>query len=356
MTGTDGEHAIPDPEPDAFISHSSHDKRLFVRPLVECIAEQGVRVWYDEYSMRPGDSLSASIDRGLVTARHGVVVISPAFIETARQSGWTHYELRGLVSNSMGGEHRRIVPVWLDVTADDVRAWSPSLADLLAVDASRKSLEAVALEIVQVIAPSKAGGLRRQRLLQTLGQQSKPGLANPRDLIPAPIEERRVPGNVPLRALLVTQTFANCGAAFPGDLEDFLENLARDLHHERELRIWEAMAGSYAVACSTFDLDAEQRTALYGLLLNASLGRIDDDAVKIVTPDVAGPVIEHLQSLLTMVRGEALIGKGGLAGVLATSEPNESRDEFSAPAQNRAARRAAQRSGNRGRGRKSRGR
>jgi hypothetical protein len=353
MTGTDDSRL--DRDPDAFISHSSHDKRLFVRPLVECIAEQGVLVWYDEYSMQPGDSLSASVDRGLVTARHGVVVISPAFIETARQSGWTHYELRGLVSNSVGGQHRRIVPVWLDVTADDVRAWSPSLADLLAIDASHRSLEEVAFEIVQVIAPSKAGGLRRRRLLQTLREQSTTGLANPRDLTPAPIQERRVPGSVPLRALLVTQTFANCGDPFPGDLEAFLENLSRDLHHEGELRIWEAMAGSYAVACSSFDLNAEQRNALYRLLLSASLGRIDDDAVKTVTPDIASQVIQHVQSLLPMVRGEVLIGEGGLIALLTAPEPSDSWDETSAAAPNRAARRAAKLSGNRGRGQKPRG-
>jgi hypothetical protein len=74
-------------------------------------------------------------------------VISPAFIETAVASGWTHYELRGLVSNSIGPHGRRIVPVWLDVTREEVLAWSPPIADLIAIDASGKGIEEIALEI-----------------------------------------------------------------------------------------------------------------------------------------------------------------------------------------------------------------
>ncbi|MDX6287656.1 MAG: hypothetical protein QOG53_3141 [Frankiales bacterium] len=330
MTGSSAGGSTSGPEPAAFISHSSHDKRLFVRPLVECIADQGVDVWYDEYSMRPGDSLSASIDRGLATAHQGVVVISPAFIETAKQSGWTHYELRGIVSNSIGGSHRRIVPVWLDVTADDVREWSPPLADLLAIDASTKPIEAVALEIVQVIAPSKAGGLQRQRFMQMMRQKGRSAQARLHDLNAAPIVERRTPGSVPLRALLVTQILADCGAEHASDFVGFLEDLARDLHHETELRLWEAIAGSYSLACSTYDLDSAQRLALYKTLVLASFGQADEEAVEVLTPDVAGPVLEHFQTLMSMVRGEAVIGEGGLRGLLMPVEPSD--DEAASPA------------------------
>jgi len=167
VSGSAAANVESDLRSEAFISHSSRDKNLFVRPLVECLADQGVDVWYDEYSMQPGDSLSASTDRGLAAARYGVVIISPAFIETALESGWTHYELRGIVSNSIGTLHRRIVPIWLDVTRDDVRRWSPALADLVAIVAHDKPVHAVALKIIEVIAPNKAGGLQRQRLLET---------------------------------------------------------------------------------------------------------------------------------------------------------------------------------------------
>jgi hypothetical protein len=121
--------------------------------------------------MVAGESLSAAIDRGLASARSGVVVISPAFIETTLESGWTHYELRGIVSSSIGAHGKRILPIWLDVTPDEVRAWSPPLSDLFAIDASGKPIEQVALDVMRVIVPDRAGGLARMRTLLNLRRQ-----------------------------------------------------------------------------------------------------------------------------------------------------------------------------------------
>jgi hypothetical protein len=50
-----------------------------------------VKVWYDEYSLKIGDRLRASIDRGLANCQFGVVVLSPAFFA----KNWTEYELDG---------------------------------------------------------------------------------------------------------------------------------------------------------------------------------------------------------------------------------------------------------------------
>jgi hypothetical protein len=64
---------------DVFISHASEDKD-FVRPLAVSLNQLGVDVWYDEFALELGDSLSKSIDKGLVNCKYGLVVISPAFI------------------------------------------------------------------------------------------------------------------------------------------------------------------------------------------------------------------------------------------------------------------------------------
>jgi len=37
---------------DVFISHASEDKDAFVRPLALALCNLGVRVWYDEFSLR----------------------------------------------------------------------------------------------------------------------------------------------------------------------------------------------------------------------------------------------------------------------------------------------------------------
>ncbi|MEX1028877.1 MAG: toll/interleukin-1 receptor domain-containing protein, partial [Paenibacillaceae bacterium] len=65
-----------------FISHASEDKKGFVRPLAKKLKEAHVEVWYDEFSLMPGDSLRRSIDKGLTQSRFGIVVLSDAFFKT----------------------------------------------------------------------------------------------------------------------------------------------------------------------------------------------------------------------------------------------------------------------------------
>ena len=64
---------------DAFISHASEDKQEFVRPLAETLTELGLKIWYDEFELKVGDSLRGSIDRGLVNSKYGIVVLSKNF-------------------------------------------------------------------------------------------------------------------------------------------------------------------------------------------------------------------------------------------------------------------------------------
>lgn len=45
------------PEYDVFISHASEDKDEVVRPLATALRDKGVKVWYDEFEMKIGDSL-----------------------------------------------------------------------------------------------------------------------------------------------------------------------------------------------------------------------------------------------------------------------------------------------------------
>lgn len=70
-----------------FISHASEDKDDIARPLAEELGEQGYEVWYDEYSLKIGDSLSQEIDRGLSSCDYGVVILSKSFFEKNGQKG-----------------------------------------------------------------------------------------------------------------------------------------------------------------------------------------------------------------------------------------------------------------------------
>jgi len=128
-----------------FISHASEDKDCFARPLAEALRTRGLRVWFDEFTLRVGDSLRRSIDRGLAHASFGVVIISPSFL--AKE--WPQKELDGLVAREVHG-HKVILPVWHNVDADTVRSYSLILADRLATS-SAKGLEKVVDELLAAI-------------------------------------------------------------------------------------------------------------------------------------------------------------------------------------------------------------
>ncbi|MBI3443825.1 MAG: DUF1883 domain-containing protein [Magnetospirillum sp.] len=135
-----------DREYDVFISHASEDKEEVVRPLAHALANAGLRVWYDEFELRIGDSLRRKIDRGLASSRFGVIVMSASFFT----KGWTNYELDGLVTRANTGE-QVLLPIWHNVTKKQVIEYSPSLADRLARNTSTHTVEEIAAEIAEVI-------------------------------------------------------------------------------------------------------------------------------------------------------------------------------------------------------------
>lgn len=131
---------------DVFISHASEDKDEVVRPLAEALRAGGLDVWYDEFTLKIGDSLRRKIDEGLRNSRFGVVVLSQAFFG----KGWPEYELDGLVSRSVSGE-QVLLPVWHNVSKRQVMEYSSSLADKLARSTSTHTVEDIAAEIIEVI-------------------------------------------------------------------------------------------------------------------------------------------------------------------------------------------------------------
>ena len=133
-------------EYDVFISHASEDKDDIVRPLAQALVAKGVKVWYDEFEMKIGDSLRRKIDKGLANSRFGIVVISKDFIK----KGWTNYELDGIITKAVSGE-QIILPIWHNITKKEVIDYSPSLADKLARNTAINTVEEIADEIAELI-------------------------------------------------------------------------------------------------------------------------------------------------------------------------------------------------------------
>lgn len=131
---------------DVFISHASEDKESFVRPLVEKLKILGCKVFYDELSIKWGDSLREKIDEGLHKCKYGIVVLSPNFFAKK----WTQVELNALFSRQMN-EKKLILPIWHNITRDEVLRNSPMLSDMLALNTAMYSTEEIANKVVDLV-------------------------------------------------------------------------------------------------------------------------------------------------------------------------------------------------------------
>ena len=109
-------------------------------------------VWYDEFELRIGDSLRQKIDEGISRSRFGVVILSKAFLS----KGWTSYELDGLVTMAVN-KRQVLLPIWHDISKDEVISYSPSLADKVALRTADYSISEIADEIAAVTTPSTSG-------------------------------------------------------------------------------------------------------------------------------------------------------------------------------------------------------
>ncbi|TPI60967.1 toll/interleukin-1 receptor domain-containing protein [Mesorhizobium sp. B3-1-3] len=127
---------------DFFISHASEDKADFVTALANELTALSAEVFYDQATLKIGDSLRRNIDAGLRNSRYGIVVLSSAFFSKE----WPARELDGLTALEVGGQ-TRILPIWHKVSKDEVAAYSPVLADKVALNTSLLSVKEIAAEL-----------------------------------------------------------------------------------------------------------------------------------------------------------------------------------------------------------------
>jgi hypothetical protein len=145
---------------DAFISHAVEDQESFVRNLAAMLKRSGMTIWYAETALQIGDSLSASINKGLANSRYGIVVISRHFMSKK----WPNWELAGLVSRQNSEEQSVILPVWHGVTKQDVIDFSPPLVDLFALDTAVEGADEIALKLIRRIRPDIYSSTERAQL------------------------------------------------------------------------------------------------------------------------------------------------------------------------------------------------
>lgn len=150
---------------DIFLSHASEDKIDFVEPLADELRERDVHVWYDDESLAIGGSIRQGIDDGLLSSRYTVVIVSDHYI----RKEWTKKELGALFALESNGRHR-VIPIYHNITAEDVRAFSPMLADRKAIN-SEIGRERIVDELLKLL--NKDGTTEQQVISETRGDSCR---------------------------------------------------------------------------------------------------------------------------------------------------------------------------------------
>jgi hypothetical protein len=220
---------------DVFVSHSSEDKQ-FVERLARQLRSMEIYVWYDEFVLRPGDSISASIDNGIANSRFGVAILSKSYFE----KHWTQEEMAGMRAREpLFG--KSIIPLWLKIEKEDVSRFSSVLADRLAIRTDGRNARSVAVQIAKVVKPD---ALNRWHTAQ-VEYKLKKGVVtmrDPRVLKKSPHRHRALNSHQLSRIRLL---FAATADVFPSSLEEWIDNFRRDLHPDTEILWWETFVSAY---------------------------------------------------------------------------------------------------------------
>lgn len=134
---------------DVFISHAFEDKADFVTPLAVALRKYGLKVWYDDFELKVGDSLRDSIESGLARSRYGVVVFSPKFL--SKKKRWTKAELNALFQKEANGR-KVILPILHKLSPKRMNSVLPIQADKKALR-SAYGVDATARSLIEAIRP-----------------------------------------------------------------------------------------------------------------------------------------------------------------------------------------------------------
>lgn len=218
---------------DLFISHASEDKDEIVRPMATILERLSVRVWYDEFSLQLGDSLTASIDKGLRQSRYGLLVLSKAFLG----KNWPDYEYRSLLTRQIDGESV-ILPLWYGVTKEEVKAYSLFLTDIKGLAVTRDNMNVVIPAIVKVVRPDIWLEVRMRSVLRKAVDEGTPKAVERTDIKPQTERQSKLTKQQLIRSKAV---YYGIGMHLNRSFDDYVEQYELDFVPERELQSWEIM-------------------------------------------------------------------------------------------------------------------
>jgi hypothetical protein len=137
-------------KPMAFVSHDSRDKEAVAKKLAIELQSVNCPVWYDEFSLKVGDNLRATIEKGLKECAKCILVLSPNFLSN---NGWTKTEFDSIFTRQIIEESNLLLPIWHNVSKQDVYNYSPSLANIKGITWDDKNIASMVKQLKKAIDP-----------------------------------------------------------------------------------------------------------------------------------------------------------------------------------------------------------
>jgi len=145
-------------EQDVFLCHAWDDRKADAKDAYDLLVGRRVSVWFSEVSLRPGTDMRVAIEKGLVSSRMGIVLVTPAMLLKLRSD-------RSIANSELSALLRRnlLVPVMHGVTFEELDQVSPMLASRGGFNTAEESLEDIAVKIAELVgelADEEASGIK----------------------------------------------------------------------------------------------------------------------------------------------------------------------------------------------------
>lgn len=111
---------------DVFLCHASANKEEFAGALYTALVNEGIAVWYDEAEIQWGDSIAATIQKGLSTSRYVLVLVKPEFLDESGK--WRYEELNAALSAQIEAGKTSVLVVVCNVSHEVLRVKLPFVA------------------------------------------------------------------------------------------------------------------------------------------------------------------------------------------------------------------------------------
>jgi hypothetical protein len=133
-------------EHDVFLCHAWPDRQADAKDVYDLLVGNDVSVWFSEVSLRPGTDMRVAIEKGLVSSRMGIVLVTPAMLGKLSTD-------RSIANNELSALLRRnlLVPVMHGVKFEELDQVSPTLASRGGFSTEEEPMEDIAVKLKELV-------------------------------------------------------------------------------------------------------------------------------------------------------------------------------------------------------------